>query len=66
MEKTALQLHDLKTIKEIHANKSWNEVALKNFYKALDLKGFEYKKNEKERMKGTYFITELAERTKML
>jgi histone deacetylase complex regulatory component SIN3 len=50
----------------VHANKSWSEVAAKNFYKAMDLKGFEFKKNEKERMKSNYFITELQERAKIL
>jgi histone deacetylase complex regulatory component SIN3 len=38
-------VNELKNIKEVHANKNWNEVATKNFFKALDLKGFEYKKN---------------------
>jgi histone deacetylase complex regulatory component SIN3 len=35
-----MQIIELKGIKEIHANKCWSEVAVKNFFKALDLKGF--------------------------
>jgi histone deacetylase complex regulatory component SIN3 len=49
----------LQSIRDIHAIKAWNDVAVKNFYKALDLKGFEFKKNEKERMKNQYFLAEL-------
>lgn len=49
----------MESIKSIHAIRAWYEVAYKNFSKALDLKGFEFKKNEKEKMKSTYFITEL-------
>jgi len=56
-DRLALQINELKGIKEIHAIKNWSEVAIKNFYKALDLKGFEFKKNEKERMKNSFFIT---------
>lgn len=41
-------------------------MAVKNFFKALDLKGFEFKKNEKERMKSTFFISELQERNKLM
>lgn len=40
-----MQINELKSIKDIHANKNWSEVATKNFFKALDLKGFEFKKN---------------------
>ena len=53
-------------IRDVHASKAWNETASKNFYKALDLKGFQFKKNEKEKMKAQYFITELNERNKIL
>ena len=35
----------MKSIKTIHALKAWEDVAHKNFNKALDLKGFEFKKN---------------------
>lgn len=35
-----MQIMELKGIKDIHANKSWSQVAAKNFFKALDLKGF--------------------------
>lgn len=41
-------------------------MATKNYSKALDLKGFEFKKNEKEKMKGASFIQELNERAKLL
>lgn len=47
----------MESIKSIHAIRAWYEVALKNFSKALDLKGFEFKKNEKEKMKSTYFVS---------
>jgi histone deacetylase complex regulatory component SIN3 len=56
----------MKSIKTIHALKAWEDVANKNFNKALDLKGFEFKKNEKEKMKNTYFISELNERHAIL
>ena len=56
-ERVETQINELKTIKEVHAIKSWSEVANKNFFKALDLKGFEFKKNEKEKMKSTFFLT---------
>lgn len=56
----------MEKIKSIHAIRAWYEVALKNFSKALDLKGFEFKKNEKEKMKSTYFMTELHERASSL
>lgn len=39
-ERVELQVNELKNIKEIHAIKNWSEVANKNFFKALDLKGF--------------------------
>ena len=58
-ERVELQVNELRNIKEVHAIKNWSEVANKNFFKALDLKGFEFKKNEKEKMKATFFITEL-------
>ena len=41
-------------------------MANKNFFKALDLKGFEFKKNEKEKMKASFFISELQERQKLM
>ena len=44
-ERVQFQVNELKNIKEIHAIKNWSEVANKNFFKALDLKGFEFKKN---------------------
>lgn len=44
-ERVLMQVNELKNIKEIHAIKNWSEVAMKNFFKALDLKGFEFKKN---------------------
>ena len=40
----------------MHAFKTWSEVAAKNFYKALDLKSFQFKKNEKQKMKAQFFI----------
>jgi histone deacetylase complex regulatory component SIN3 len=46
-ERLMAQLNELKNIKDIHAIKNWSEVANKNFFKALDVKGFEFKKNEK-------------------
>lgn len=46
--------------------KSWNETAVKNFHKALDLKGFEFKKNEKDKMKNTFFMTQINDRNKIL
>ena len=60
------QIKEMESIKSIHAIRTWYEVASKNFSKALDLKGFEFKKNEKEKMKSTYFITELHERANNL
>ena len=65
-ERIAAQIAELKTIKEVHAIKNWSEVANKNFFKALDLKGFEFKKNEKEKMKATFFIQELQDRGKLM
>ena len=58
-ERIEFQVIELKNIKEVHAIKNWSEVANKNFFKALDLKGFEFKKNEKDKMKATFFISEL-------
>ncbi len=56
-ERLLIQIEDLNGIRSIHAMKSWNETAVKNFHKALDLKGFEFKKNEKDKMKNTFFMT---------
>ena len=53
----------MEQIKSIHANKAWFEVAHKNFFKALDLKGFQFKKNEKDKIKSSSFVTELHEKT---
>jgi histone deacetylase complex regulatory component SIN3 len=60
------EMNELKNLREIHAIKAWNEIANKNYFKALDLKGFEFKKNEKLKMKNQYFINELNERNKIL
>ncbi len=57
---------ELNRIKEIYALKSWEDIAEKHSTKALDLKGFEFKKNEKERMKDKAFIQELVDRSKKL
>jgi hypothetical protein len=65
-DKISQQISDLRNIKNVHANKSWSEVAAKNFYKAMDLKGFEFKKNEKEKMKAASFVAELQERNRLL
>ena len=65
-ERIEFQVVELKNIKEVHAIKNWSEVANKNFFKALDLKGFEFKKNEKDKMKATFFISELQERHKLM
>jgi histone deacetylase complex regulatory component SIN3 len=34
------QIGELNSIKNIHSLKNWTEIANKNFYKALDIKGF--------------------------
>ena len=65
-ERVETQINELKTIKEVHAIKNWSQVANKNFFKALDLKGFQFKKNEKEKMKATFFLSELQERHKLM
>lgn len=39
------ELVELKNVRDVHAIKAWNEIANKNYFKALDLKGFEFKKN---------------------
>ena len=64
-ERIAAQIAELEGIKEIHAIKAWNEVAAKNYFKALDL-GFEFKKNEKDHMKANFFLAELQERVRTL
>ena len=46
-------------IKDIHALKNWTDVANKNFAKSLDLKSYEFKKGEKEKLRGPAFIQEL-------
>lgn len=56
----------MSNVRQIHAIKNWSEIATKNFYKALDLKGFEFKKNEKDKMRNQYLIHELSERLKIL
>jgi hypothetical protein len=35
----------MESIKAIHALRAWEDVANRNYSKALDLKGFEFKKN---------------------
>jgi histone deacetylase complex regulatory component SIN3 len=65
-ERVQAQVNELKNIKEVHAIKNWSEVANKNFFKALDLKGFEFKKNEKEKMKAAFFLSELQDRHKLM
>lgn len=65
-ERLLIQIEDLNGIRSIHAMKSWNETAVKNFHKALDLKGFEFKKNEKDKMKNTFFMTQINDRNKIL
>lgn len=39
-DRVHFQIKEMESIKSIHAIRAWSEVALKNFSKALDLKGF--------------------------
>lgn len=60
------QLAALQNIREVHGLKAWHETAEKNFYKSLDRKCFELKKNEREFVKQSHFDLELEERLKQL
>lgn len=44
-ERLANEIREMASIRQNQAIKNWNEIGTKNFYKALDLKGFEFKKN---------------------
>lgn len=53
------QLNDLREIRTIHGLKNWNEIATKNTLKSLDIKGHEFKRTQKIRMKPNIFLEEL-------
>lgn len=66
MDRVKSQIIELEEIKKIHGLKNWNEVAVKNWSKSQDFKGFAFKKNEKDKMKPNIFINELNIRLKYL
>jgi len=53
-------------MRNIHGLRTWTEVANKNFHKALDFKGHEFKRTEKLKMKAGVFLDELKIRTNYL
>lgn len=46
-------------MRSIHGLRTWNDVANKNWKKSLDLKGHEFKRIEKMKMKAGVFLDEL-------
>ena len=53
-------------MRSIHGLRTWTEVANKNFQKALDFKGHEFKRTEKMKMKAAVFLDELKVRINYL
>jgi histone deacetylase complex regulatory component SIN3 len=53
-------------MRSIHGLRTWTEVANKNFQKALDFKGHEFKRTEKVKMKSGVFLEELKLRINYL
>jgi histone deacetylase complex regulatory component SIN3 len=58
-QRMADQLAAMSNIREVHGLRAWHEVADKNYYKSLDRKCFELKKNEREYIKQAHFDAEL-------
>ena len=59
-------IFELQEIRKIHGIKNWNEIAVKNWSKSLDFKGFAFKKNERDKMRPNVFMQELNARYKYL
>lgn len=53
-------------MRSIHGLRNWTEIANKNFHKALDFKGHEFKRTEKLKMKAGVFLDELKVRINYL
>lgn len=47
---------ELKEMRSIHGLRNWTDTANKNFHKALDFKGHEFKRTEKLKMKAGVFL----------
>lgn len=53
-------------MRNIHGLRTWQDVANKNWKKSLDLKGHEFKRIEKLKMKAGVFLDELKTRVNYL
>ena len=65
-DRVKANIHELEEIRKVHGCKNWNEIAVKNWSKSLDFKGFAFKKNERDRMRPNVLLQELNVRYKYL